>query len=174
MKNIIMVVSILFYGMVFSAPNDEVGNGVIVMEPKATPIFTSDDAKKKVWICEGLVNEKLVDAIFNDISSLSYIWGLPKPNRSICLYSQTQSSFGGGMRLDSISFSTQVNYPTQCELSRSCLTNISVRLMSIKGENYRSYTAMKTENNEQKFYGSCSKLNGTVLSVSKACMELGL
>ena len=172
MKRLLAVA--LFFFSISIGFADEVGNGIVVDNPKAEPIYVKSDGSRKVWKCEGLVNTKLLDAIFDDISQLSKMWSLPNPNRALCLYSLYSNEFSPGVKFTNVRFSTGDNSASTCELNASCPTQISVRLMSIKGENYRSYTTMRTSGSEQKFFGACSKLNGTILSDSKACMELGL
>jgi hypothetical protein len=62
---------------------------VIVIEPKAQPIYVAADGHRKVWRCEGLLNELLLGALFKDIGDFAKSWGLQSPQKSIFLHSQT-------------------------------------------------------------------------------------
>ena len=151
---------------------NEVGDAVIVIEPKAQPIYVAADGHRKVWKCEGLVNELLLSALFKDIAGFSKSWGLHSPQKSICLYSQTYTQTVPVQRLDVISFSVHSVSADLCEIQGGCTDRLGVRIMNMRGEFYRSYAGAKTVNGAPELFNACSHLNGKLLSESKACLDL--
>jgi hypothetical protein len=151
---------------------NEVGDAVIVIEPKAQPIYVAADGHRKVWRCEGLVNELLLSALFKDTVGFSKSWGLQSPQKSICLYSQTYTQTLPVQRLDVISFSVQAVSSDLCEIQGGCTDRLGVRIMNMRDEFYRSYVGAKTVNGALQLFNACSTLNGKLLSESKACLDL--
>ena len=147
---------------------NEVGNRTIVLNPKAEPLYIQEG--KKVWLCDGLVNPRLIEALYEDFVPLAKMWGIETPKKDICLYSQNVVL---GERVDSIQFANNTIGPDPCMLRGNCRQILSVRLMSRHNINVRSYTGLRIdESGQPKFFGSCSKLNGDVISFGKSCVEL--
>ena len=153
---------------------NEVGDAVIVIEPKAQPIYVAADGHRKVWKCEGLVNELLLSALFKDTVGFSKSWGLQSPQKSICLYSQTYTQTLPVQRLDVISFCVQAVSSDLCEIQGGCTDRLGIRIMNMRGEFYRSYAGAKTGNGMLQLFNACSTLNGKLLSESKACLDLDI
>lgn len=148
--------------------SDEVGDRIIVSNPKARPVFTSPGGTR-YWPCEGLVNANLIPSIYSDLKAISERHGVPVPQPSTCLYSI------GKLKLASTSVDVyQVDFYVDRDSMQSCLVSDvckDFRSMTFRpdGQQRINRTYMVTSYAKRLTAMACHTLDGSVISATQAC-----
>ena len=150
-----------------SATSDEVGDRVLVIEPRAKPIFVAKSGTR-YWPCQGLVNSRLIASVHEDLKALSERHGVPAPQPSPCLYSiGTLTVPGASVDVYQMDFYVDRASMESCLVSDVCK---DFRSMTFKpdGKNIRR-TYMITSYSRRLTAMACSSLEGKVISSTQAC-----
>lgn len=141
----------------------EVGNRLLVTDPRAAPIFVSKSGTR-YWPCRGMVNERVIEAIFNDLVVMAKNEQVRPPLKSLCLY-----SIGKFMGIDVFSvdhYVSQENLDT-CLGRNHCTEFRSATFKVNQGQVFRTY--MLTSLDRRLTRQACVKNDGTVISLNQAC-----
>jgi uncharacterized protein len=154
-------------GSAGGATTDEVGDRVLVIEPRAKPIFVARSGTR-YWPCQGLVNSRLIASVHEDLKALSERHGVPAPQPAPCLYSiGTLTVPGASVEVYQMDFYVDRASMESCLVSDVCK---DFRSMTFKpdGKNIRR-TYMVTSYQRRLTAMACSSLEGKVISSTQAC-----
>lgn len=154
-------------GSAGSVTPDEVGDRVLVIEPRAKPIFVAKSGTR-YWPCQGLVNSRLIASVHEDLKALSERHGVTAPQSAPCLYSiGTLTVPGASVDVYQMDFYVDRASMESCLVSDVCK---DFRSMTFKpdGKNIRR-TYMITSYQRRLTAMACSSLEGKVISSTQAC-----
>lgn len=150
-----------------ASPVDEVGDRVLVLEPKARPVFVARSGTR-YWPCQGLVNASLISSVHDDLRALSDRHGVPIPQAAPCLYSIGKLTLhGASVNVYQMDFYIDRASMESCLRSDVCK---DFRSMTFKpdGKNINR-TYMITSYSRRLTAMACSSLDGKIISTTTAC-----
>ena len=162
-----LVIGLAITSLISVAHANEVGDRVLVVEPKAKPLYVSNSGGR-YWACAGMVNKGLLDAIYNDLVFMSKQDNLPNPEKSLCLYSISEMKLmGNAITTYAVDYYVSTSSMEACLTKDYCSDFRSVIFKVKDGELFRTYNVTSASKKISRF--ACTKLDGTVVSLDKAC-----
>lgn len=145
----------------------EVGDKVFVISPKAPPIYTSKDGTK-YWACNGMINPKLINIIYEDLTAISNAEGVPPPSNAICHYQiGNVNLMGNSVTVYSVDFYTSKANMETCVLQNRC-TDFRTMTFRIKNDKlHRQY--MVTNLNKKLTRMQCVAMTGQIVNQKGGC-----
>jgi hypothetical protein len=146
---------------------NEVGNRMFVTAPKAPPIHTTKSGTK-YWPCNGFVNPKLIDIIFEDLKAISAEERIPAPSNAICHYKiSNMQLMGNNITMYSVDFYTGKANMETCVIRDYC-TDFRSMTFKIKNEKlHRQY--MVTNLNKKLTRMQCVDMKGQIVGARNGC-----
>lgn len=146
---------------------NEVGDRIFVATPKAPPIYTSKSGTK-YWPCNGFINPKLINIIYEDLKAISIAEGVPAPSDTICHYQiGTVNMMGNSITVYSVDFYTNKANMETCILKDYC-TDFRNMTFKLKNEKlHRQY--MVTNLNKKLNRMQCVEMTGRTANERGGC-----
>lgn len=146
---------------------NEVNGKVFVAKPLAEPIIVKKSGGK-IWNCDGLVNEKAINLIYDSLVKLSNDEGIPVPQNSLCHYHiSTSNVTGTPIEMYKVAFYTSK------DSMKSCLENDycdNFRTMSFAVLNDKLHFEYLITNADKKITRmACQQLDGRVVNANSGC-----
>jgi hypothetical protein len=169
MKSLIASFLLALFSLSMSAASfaNEVGDKIFVASPKAPPIYTSKDGTK-YWPCNGFINAKLINIIYEDLKAISIQEGVPAPSNAICHYTiGNVNAMGNSITVYTVDFYTSKANMETCVLRDHCS---DFRNMTFKIKNnklHRQY--MVTNLNKKLTRWQCVEMAGAIASERSGC-----
>jgi hypothetical protein len=146
---------------------NEVGDKIFVATPKAPPIYTSKGGTK-YWPCNGFINAKLINIIYQDLKAISIEEGIPTPSDSICHYTIGDvNMMGNSITVYTVNYYISKANMETCVLRDNCS---DFRSMTFKLKNkklHRQYLVTNLNRKLTRF--QCVEMTGNVVSDRNGC-----
>jgi hypothetical protein len=146
---------------------NEVGDKIFVATPKAAPIYTSKGGTK-YWPCNGFINAKLINIIYEDLKAISLEEGVPIPSDAICHYTIGDVNLmGNSVTVYTVNYYTSKANMETCVLRDYCS---DFRSMTFKIKNkklHRQYFVTNINKKLTRF--QCVEMTGTIASERNGC-----
>ncbi len=161
------VLALLSLSLSPSSFANEVGDKVFVAAPKAPPIYTSKGGTK-YWPCNGFINAKLINIVYQDLKAISIAEGIPAPSNAICHYKIGHVTLmGNSMTVYSVDFYTSKASMETCVVKNYC-SDFRTMTFKIKDKKlHRQY--MVTNLNKKLTRFQCVDMTGRIASERNGC-----
>lgn len=169
MKSLITSLVLALFSLSLSPVSfaNEIGDKIFVASPKAPPIYTSKGGTK-YWPCNGFINAKLINIIYEDLKAISLEEGVPVPSDAICHYTIGDVTMMG----NSITVYT-VNYYTSKASMETCVLRdycSDFRSMTFKMKNNKLHRQYFVTNLNKKITRwQCVEMAGNIASERGGC-----
>lgn len=161
--------SLIIFSVLFSLNSiaNEVGNQNFVLDPKAAPVFVSKGGTK-YWPCNGMVNNQLIDIIFNEMTSIASAEGISPPQKNLCYWKRGVFNFGGNsIQTYTVQFYIDSNAFHACTRLDNCQ---EIRAADFKVSNnqvVRQYMLTSAPRRLTRF--ACVSMKGDVINLKSGC-----
>jgi hypothetical protein len=149
----------------------EVGDEPFVVEPKRSPLEVRDG--KRVWECEGLVNEKFLDIVHGEMTAIANARQFTAPDRSDCQWQIDELDGPNGQKiyLYGVDFTTEKDRK-KCANGMACSNMRNMTPFPAEGAVWRSYLLTDESGAVESGVSACFDNMGKILSAEKVCAAM--
>lgn len=169
MKSLITSLMLALFSLFISSTTfaTEVGDNIFVTTPKAPPIYTSKGGTK-YWPCNGFINAKLINIIYQDLKAISIEEGIPAPSDAICHYTiGNVNLMGNSVTVYTVNYYTSKANMETCVLRDYCS---DFRSMTFKIKNKKLHRQYFVTNlNKKLTRWQCVEMTGNIASERNGC-----